>query len=547
MWCYIVYALGLLAQQTVYALNNNGHDVFNYLIIMNLPYTNTSNHTLYHSILPSCTEFTRWMNQPTITNDTVNTLLSHNDSIATLLQSHNLTYSFVYTNSSVLQPIDTYLLYNLSTNNVYNTSSVSEHFSTLNQSTIANLTYVVPSASDYANDTIQYLYNFLLSNSLLQSNTSITTLVNFVTSSNHTQFMPNIICGNKIPRNKTYSIEMQPLSIIKSIQDNFNVSHSNIDVLNITDEIDNILAVVDPPITVTNDSTVRYGTGDSGSTPLMTQFMYVVFEDKSYDAAMNNPYWNSIAQNGTLFTDWHGVTHPSQPNYIAWSGGSTFGILDSVNDYDIPYDNLVDLFDHSNITWRVYADGYIPLNNGDCDTSALIGIPDTSSNATYNSTTYYRKHNPFMSYTDISNNITRCQNIVNSAQFEIDLQNGTLPQYIYYVPDQANDGRDPDGESGIDAGINFAGRWIYNKLQHWYTQPNFHNISLMLAFDENDSVTPSNHVYAVLLNRGAQPGKLVNTTYNHYSLLKTLELNWNLGTLGRHDVNATDFIKDIVV
>jgi len=49
---------------------------------------------------------------------------------------------------------------------------------------------------------------------------------------------------------------------------------------------------------------------------------------------------------------------------------------------------------------------------------------------------------------------------------------------------------------------------------------------------------------AVLVG-GAVPedkrGTMDNTRYNHYSVLKTVEQNWDLGDLGAHDVDAAAF------
>jgi len=65
----------------------------------------------------------------------------------------------------------------------------------------------------------------------------------------------------------------------------------------------------------------------------------------------------------------------------------------------------------------------------------------------------------------------------------------------------------------------------------------------MLTFDEGTTFG-TNQVYAALLG-GAVPAAKVGTTngtrYNHYSLTKTVERNWNLGSLGQNDVGAAAF------
>ncbi len=65
-----------------------------------------------------------------------------------------------------------------------------------------------------------------------------------------------------------------------------------------------------------------------------------------------------LAKEGILLTEYYGLTHPSQPNYIASVGGDYFGLND---DYfvRIPQNvsTLVDLFDSKNIDWKGYFEG----------------------------------------------------------------------------------------------------------------------------------------------------------------------------------------------
>ena len=48
--------------------------------------------------------------------------------------------------------------------------------------------------------------------------------------------------------------------------------------------------------------------------------MVVIFENEDAENIVGGrqaPYLTSLAQAGAMFTDAHGVTHPSQPNYLA--------------------------------------------------------------------------------------------------------------------------------------------------------------------------------------------------------------------------------------
>ena len=77
----------------------------------------------------------------------------------------------------------------------------------------------------------------------------------------------------------------------------------------------------------------------------------------------------------------------------------------------------------------------------------------------------------------------------------------------------------------------------------------------MITFDEDDffpylwkrTLWPAwrrwseNRVYALLLGKGATPGTVDNMSYNHYSILATLQDQWGLSKLGTNDEHATPF------
>lgn len=47
---------------------------------------------------------------------------------------------------------------------------------------------------------------------------------------------------------------------------------------------------------------------------------------------------------------------------------------------------------------------------------------------------YARKHNPFISFKNISGNKQRCAKIVNSKQLDKDIANNNVPQFVFYTP-----------------------------------------------------------------------------------------------------------------
>ncbi|CAG8531058.1 19485_t:CDS:1 [Racocetra fulgida] len=140
----------------------------------------------------------------------------------------------------------------------------------------------------------------------------------------------------------------------------------------------------------------------------------------------------------------------------------------------------------------------------------------------------------------IRNNATRCAKIVPGTRLDTDITNNAVPQFVYYTPNQNNDGH--------DTGVAFANNWLKNWLEPKLTKSAFTtNTLIFITFDEDDR-SESNHIYGCLLGTPVRPpaNHTDSTRYNHYSYLATVEKNWNLGNLGRNDVGATPFTKYLV-
>ena len=63
---------------------------------------------------------------------------------------------------------------------------------------------------------------------------------------------------------------------------------------------------------------------------------------------------------------------------------------------------------------------------------------------------------------------------------------------------------------------------------------------IFITFDEDDYKF-NNHLYAVALGEKIQMGAVDDNHYNHYSLLRTIEDNFQLGNLGKNDATASSF------
>ena len=76
--------------------------------------------------------------------------------------------------------------------------------------------------------------------------------------------------------------------------------------------------------------------------PMPDHIVIVIMENHGYDqiiGSSNAPYINSLANDphGALFTNSHGLTHPSQPNYLMLYSGSNQGVTNDNLPANLPF------------------------------------------------------------------------------------------------------------------------------------------------------------------------------------------------------------------
>lgn len=241
----------------------------------------------------------------------------------------------------------------------------------------------------------------------------------------------------------------------------------------------------------------------------------IVLENTDYDKALKQPNLANYAKQGGLLTNMLALTHPSQGNYIALIAGDTLGVRGDGN-IDLSQSHLGDLLESKGLDWRVYAEGY----PGNCFTGSTSGK-------------YARKHNPFISFLNVSKNPKRCAKIGNINDFDRDLQSGTLPAYSLYVPDINSDGH--------DTGVDYAGKWLDKKFSSIFSnQALMRDTLFVITFDESGSYFGANRVYTVLLGPSVIPGSKNQQNLTHVDLLKMVEDEFALGNLGRKDKNGSE-------
>jgi hypothetical protein len=241
--------------------------------------------------------------------------------------------------------------------------------------------------------------------------------------------------------------------------------------------------------------------------------LIVVLENTDYENALAQPFLKDLAARGALLSNVFAVAHPSLPNYVALTTGSTYG-LHSNDEVTLDVPHIGDLVEGAGRTWKVYAEGY----PGNCFLGSNAGA-------------YVRRHVPFLSFQNVQTDPARCQRIVNASVLASDIENGTLPDYGFYVPDVNNDGH--------DTGVAFADQWLAQTFGPRLQDSRFTDGTLFVVTFDEGSGTGSNHIYTVLYGPGVVPGSVSTSRYDHYSLLRTIEDALGLGTLGQEDARAS--------
>jgi YVTN family beta-propeller protein len=249
------------------------------------------------------------------------------------------------------------------------------------------------------------------------------------------------------------------------------------------------------------------------------------FENEDFGSVIGNtaqaPYLNSLVRRGSLLADSFAEEHPSDGNYLALAGGSTFGVpltdpLEINPTYTIPARNIGDLLGAAHQTWKEY----LQSANGPCD-DTVHGY-------------YWNDDLPMTYFADVRNRPAFCSaHLVPLQALRTDLASAaTTPNFAWVG---ANDCADMEG-CGIRAGDDFLAAELgaIERSPAWRTQRSL----AIITFDEDgyDHEHPAQRVATLILgSRGVRQGYVSHVRYTHYSLLRTIEAALGLGTLTPND------------
>jgi acid phosphatase len=229
--------------------------------------------------------------------------------------------------------------------------------------------------------------------------------------------------------------------------------------------------------------------------PAFDHVIVVVMENHAYNTVRVLPYTAGLIAASSSFSSSYGVTHPSQPNYLALWGASTMAVTNDVcPSPGSPYTtgNLGQACEAAGVTWKAYSEALPTAGSTVC--TAL-----TSS--------YTRKHDPWTDW----NNLTH-SNEVPYEQFALDTAAHALPALAFIVPNNCHNTHDCTPASGDT--------WLASVMPGWI-QAAGPNGLVILTWDEDDSAN-GNHILTVFAGPRVKPGYVSSRAMTHYTVVRTI-------------------------
>jgi len=241
----------------------------------------------------------------------------------------------------------------------------------------------------------------------------------------------------------------------------------------------------------------------ASSIPAPAHVVVVMEENHSYADIVGNtssaPYMNQLASQGAVLTGSFGVTHPSEPNYMALFSGSTYGLTaDTCPVNEGAKANLGSELLAAGQTFKGYSEG----------------LPSTGS-TTCSSGSYARKHSPWINFSNVP-----AADSLPYTSFPTDYS--SLPTVSFVIPNLNDDMH--------DGTITQADTWLKNNMSAYATWAKANNSLLIVTWDEDD-YTENNQIPTLFVGANVKAGQY-SESVNHYNVLATLEQFYALDKVG---------------
>ncbi len=248
----------------------------------------------------------------------------------------------------------------------------------------------------------------------------------------------------------------------------------------------------------------------------------IVMENHAYSQVWNTsstPYITQLGKTYSRATAYHAITHPSLPNYLDIYAGSKYGITTDCSPSSschINAHNLGDNLSTAGLRWKGY----------------MESMPSACYLTTSGS--YAPKHNPMVYFDDLRTNTTRCKaHDVPFSVLSTDLASlSTAPNYALISPNLCNDMH--------DCSVGTGDNWLKSHVPAILNSSSctVDKCLVIITWDE-DNGSSGNQVLTIFAGSGAKLAGVSSVSYNHYSLLHTVEAIFGLPTQTSNDANAS--------
>lgn len=254
----------------------------------------------------------------------------------------------------------------------------------------------------------------------------------------------------------------------------------------------------------------------SGSITHPNHIIFLWLENKGFDSIIGNPnapYINSLIQQGTLFTNSHAITHPSQPNYIAFFSGSTQGVTNDKCQVNTWTDqNLYTKLNKAGSTFAWYSED----------------LPEEGSEICA-SDNYKRKHNPTPNFENVPAEANKPFSLFPNDY-------NLLENVVCVSPNTLNDMHDGTVAEG-DA-------WIQSNLGDLVDWCKSNNSIFVIYFDESDDKNDDNIIPVIAVGEHVKVNYQSNNYYDHYSWCKTTCSMFNANASWTDELDSASIMKD---
>jgi hypothetical protein len=217
-------------------------------------------------------------------------------------------------------------------------------------------------------------------------------------------------------------------------------------------------------------------------------------ENRSYGEIIGSshaPYINGLARGCGSAANFYAEGHPSLPNYLAMTSGSTHGVSD----------------DGAPDKHPLAAASIFSVLSGGASRSLQESMP--SNCLTTNAGDYVAKHNPQTYYTNAR---------ADCSRYDVPLGNSPdlSARFTFVTPNLVNDMHDGTIEQG-DA-------WLAKFLPQMFSSAEYRagRTAVFLTWDE-DNEASGNHIATLVIAPSVVPGTKATARFDHYAMLRSTE------------------------